>query len=701
LSPALAAEEAVLDNACVRIVMRDSRIVSLLDKVRSLEHVAAAAERLPGLFQIQWVRGVQHSGSLDATEMAARVERRAGGEVEWAFEHAQASVRVRVALAGTPGESHWSLAVTPKDNALTVGQVAFPVIATPAAAGGADKKYLLPLFEGRLRSVRSSSLWRSYPSDLFAQMTACLGPAGGFLLWTDDGEGQAKSFGFERREGASEFAVRHLMAYIPGQAWTMPYRTRLSFCGGAWQDAADIYRDWATSQPWSGVAVRARRDLPDLLRHPPLCLSTQLDKEEAETLPDRLSAWGRRFGAPIIYRPLGWEKHGNWVGVDYFPPALGERRFQELSARLQERGVTLAGFISGYRWVTGSKELDAEANDELARYFREHGGPQVCERTRDGELMDFYGPYGHRICRGTPFGQGFLPATARQLFNLGVPIIHDDQDHGPYPGGVESCFDRSHGHPLPCGPWSTSSTRNSLREIRAEAARRGLSDFLITKESCSELLNMDLHGYQARFFHESTTPDLVPLCQYLFHERIPAIFGWVTAGSRDTWDLAAMLVYGQIPSLAFWGGTAKRPEDVAPEGVRLLDDYFAAMKTYAKDYLLYGRMRRPLISNIPARRKDVAPANGNKKGKAQVVTLPLVIQSAWDGAAGQVGVFAVNVQPEPAVLRVPVPGAGAWQAEFYCGSTLERTQQVAPEGECVWHVAPGRLSAIVFKPMTE
>ncbi|MCX7015313.1 MAG: DUF6259 domain-containing protein, partial [Candidatus Sumerlaeota bacterium] len=469
---------------------------------KAIEHVTPVRGRTAGLFHIQWVKGIEPAGELDAVEMTSRVARRTPHEVELEFDHARATVRVRITLPETSGESHWSLSVKTKDPALALGHVAFPVLVTPSAAGAQEKQYLFPMFEGRLQAPRNPPLWRSYPAELFAQMTACLAPGGGFLLWTDDSEGNGKAFGFQRGEGTAAFAVRHQSTYAAGREWRMSYRTRISFCDGVWQDAAEIYRAWVTKQPWSGTAIRDRRDMPDLLKAPPLCLSTQLDKENLETLPQRLAAWGARFGAPIIYRPLGWGKYTNWVGIDYFPPAIGEERFRELTARLKARNIAMAGFISGYRWTTNLTTGRQGNNQALGRFFDEQKGELVCERMRHGKLLAFHaeGRDSYRICRGTEFGRQFLQATAGSLFDLGVPIIHDDQDHGPYPGGQESCFDLSHGHPVPAGPWSTAVTRDAFRQIRAEANRRGLKDFFLTKESCTELLNMDLHAYQARFF---------------------------------------------------------------------------------------------------------------------------------------------------------------------------------------------------------
>jgi len=509
-----------------------------------------------------------------------------------------------------------------------------------------------------------------------------------------------KAFGLTNRGSTADFGTRHLMPYEAGQAWKMPYRTRVTFCGGSWQEAAGVYREWATVQPWSNTPLRERQDVPELLRHPPLCISTQLDKEDLVDLPDRLAAWRERFAVPIVYRPLGWEKHGNWVGIDYFPPSIGEEPFRDLTAELKRRGIVVSGFISGYRWTTHSQRASRETNRQLADFFAAHDGDRVCERARDGQLLAFQaeGRDSHRVCRGTPFGRSFIPDTARSLFDLGVTTIHDDQDHGPYPDGTESCFDREHGHPVPCGPWSTEATRRSFQEIRAEAARRGLADFFLTKESCTDLLNMDLHAYQARFFHESSRPGLVPLAQYLYHDHIPVIFGWVTANSRSTWELAAMLVYGQIPSLAFWNADAQGPDAIPAEAVTLLEDYFAAMKAHARPFLLYGRMRPPLIVDAPVVRREIRQIRGRALRQPQELVKPLVIQSAWEDESGNVGVYAVNTQGRAITLKVQPPDDGRWRAVFYTGSARgEECDASAGEG-LSWCLEPGRVEAIVFRP---
>lgn len=576
-------EEITFQNASVRVVLKRGRITSLKDKIRSREHASPETDSSPGLFHIQFVKNALPAGKVDATEMACRLVRRTDNELEIEFEHPLATALVRLGQGESPGEMCWSISVQPKDPTLAIGRVAFPVVATPVTSNGQDKKYLSPLFEGRFLPLRqTSSNWRSYPSDVFAQMMACLSPGGGFLLWTDDGQGHVKAIGFDRLEKTTEFAVR-----------------------------------------------------------------------------------------------------------------------------LREQGIVIGGFISGYYWTTHREPGSPEQDRALADFFEEHDGLELCERTRTGELLasrredrDCY-----RLCRGTPFGRGFLQQTARSLFDLGVTVIHDDQDHGPYPDGIGSCFDASHGHPIPCGPWSTAVTRDALREIRAEAQRRGLKDFFLTKESCSELFNLELHAYQARFFHEDSKPGLVPLAQYLYHEHIPVIFGWVTAKNRSPWELGATLVYGQIPSLAFWDAPADQPNAIPAESTRLLEDYYGAMKTYAKPFLLYGRMRHPLIPDAPTVQREIRQIGIRKLPAPKTITVPSVIQSAWDDGHGNVGVFAVNTQDKPVVLKVQVPGEGRWRATFYMGAAKQSEAEIVaieksltPETSFDWTLPPLRLCGLIFNP---
>lgn len=677
LTPLAAAEETVLENATVRLVLRAGRLVSFQDKVRSVEHIAGGAEQLPGLFHIEWVKGILPSGALEATAMKARVVSREPGKVDLGFDHPQASVRVRFALAQTPGEIECFLSVEPRDGELSVARIDFPVIRTPNMASGKEKVCLLPYREGRLTplsqplSDEPKFAHFTYPKLLFAQMIACQGGTGGFLLWTDDQKGHTKEFGRDLEKDHSTFKIRHFSEYVPGSPRTIPYASRITCTGPEWQDAADVYRDWASRQPWCAVKLRDRKDIPAILKAPPVCASGQIDKEDLSALPDKLVAWRDQYQAPVIYRPLGWEKHGNWMGIDYFPTSVGDQIFQETAERLKREGIGIAGFISGYAWKTKlGKGEGSDANREetarlLEEHFRKNNGNGLCEQDRDGKLR---GP--SRICRGAELGKTFLQDTARRLMDLGVTVIHDDVDFGTFQFVSEGCFNPAHGHPIPCGTWEIDLTRKAFQEIGEEARKRGIKDFFLTKESYTELLIPEIHASQARFFKAVAEPHHVALAQHLYHDYIFSIFGWGCDHKPLSAQTAMLLVYGQIPCFPSWGKAISLPGNN-----RMVRDYYDAMKAHAKDFLMYGRMRRPLV-----------PAASR------------VIQSALDDDRGNTGVFAVNTQGQETAVQVPAPGPGEWKATFYNGATPQETRNITAGQVLDWRLPQGRLASIVLKP---
>jgi hypothetical protein len=506
-------------------------------------------------------------------------------------------------------------------------------------------------------------------------MIACLGKSGGFLFWTDDVKGHVKEFGRDYHKGNSTFAIKHFTPYAAGQSWDQAYQARITFTGPAWQDAADIYRAWTARQSWSAVKLKDRQDIPAILKAPPVCVSGQIDKEDLSALPGKLKAWGNQYQAPAIYRPLGWEKHGNWMGIDYFPVSVGDRRFRETADRLRNEGVAVAGFISGFAWKTrpgkgeGSDAIREATARLLEQHFREQNGNALCEQDRDGKVR---GPA--RVCRGTGFGQTFLQDTAKRLMDLGVSVIHDDVDYGTFQFTSEGCFNKAHGHPIPCGTWEIDTTRKAFQEIKEEAKRRGIKEFFITKEYYTELLNQDIHASQARFFKAANEPHHVPLAQYLFHEYVFSIFGWGCDNKPLSAQTAMLLVYGQIPCFPSWGNAIGKPGNN-----RMVMDYYEAMKTHAKEFLLFGKMRRPLATEDPSN--------------------PPIIQSAWDDDRGNVGVFAVNNQRKEVVLKVPLPGAGKWRGTFYLGESQQQTLTFAAGKTLEWRLPSGRLASVVLTPI--
>ena len=672
-----------LENSTTRLVIEGDRIISAYDKVRAVELVSPEAASLEGMLRVQLVDGTTLQTEVLASQMTWSVIASSSTSATLGFVHATLSGQVEIQLGSAPGEILWTVTVDPLTTPRSVARVDCPVFATSRTVGSTEKNYLLPYREGRSVPIQYTPDkingvvgWPPYPKLLFSQFIACLGSSGSFLLWADDSAGNVKSFGFTLPTSQSAlFAARHVMPYVTDATWQSSYHVRLTFSGPDWEDAADIYRDWVVTQPWVGTLLRQRTPAPFLIRDTPLGISADLPREDRATLVSRLDAWHQQFGVPILYRPLGWEKRGTWESPDYFPPALGEQPFKDLTAALTAAGMKNCEFISGYSW----KSIDA-------------GFPvsetSVCETTREGSLRS-----PKRICRGSAWGSNFLQDCASKVFDLGGNVFHDDVDFGTFSFEENACFDTTHGHPIPCGPWEIQATQAAFQEIRQDATQRGLTDFVLTKEYHTEMLNSYLDASQSRMFNWKTEPYYVPLALYLFHDRVPVTFGWVSGGSGYYWNWSAMIGYGQIPCLAFWSDDVGAPSGMSPKTTQLTQDYYNAIRAHAGDFLLKGTMRRPLItSGIPMQSNTV---------DGKTYEYPLVIQSVWEDGQGNVGLFVINTNTQTSAIpfTVHVPGTGEWwKATAFTGSTKGSEQELRTGQTMTWIPSPGRLCSIVFEP---
>ena len=704
VSPQISHSQTSLENAFVQLKIKDSKIVSLFDKKTNVEHVAGHGGALSDMFRIELVKGVNVDTVIKASEMRSRVIREASGRFEIEYTHSKAQAIIAAEINPNQGEIRWTIQAKPLDPALAVGSVSYPIIDTPQHDNGGVKRYLLPMYEGifPLLTERPKQGF-AYPGILFAQLIACIGQRSGFMLWTDDEKVNVKEFAYENRKtGRSVFSVTHRFPYVTGQPWVQPYQTRLSLTGPTWYDAADIYRDWVTSVPMLGRKLRDRRNDADasIIHRAPISIRQALPIDDAEVrnIPGKVKEWQKQLDAQFVMRGTQWEKHWPWFsGPDFFPPAMGEKAYRELAGELKKLNVTFLNDIHALIWAAGENSnlrrhkptTDAQVSriaKELEIYFVAHDGKKVCITERDGSLSSRTGNH-YQICRGTDFGKTYLLRNAERLIALGATGFHSDLDIGPLPNGIDGCFNPDHGHPIPCGPWSAEVARDNFAGIQALAEQRGIKNFLLTKEHCSESLVSVLDGYLSRPYYCIEMPQVRLLAQYLFHEYIsPTISG---SGSFEA--LAAQVVYGQPPGVAL-----DQPRDTV--SIPLLRDYCHAMKGKGKEFLLYGKMKRPVIEGIPTikvKPKDRSYVGTEVRQKSEM-DIPSVLHCVWEDGEGNIGIFAVNLEDAPIELRLPAQGDGPCNVTFDEGTPSAKQQKTEPGAILAWKVPPKQLSTAVF-----
>ncbi|NOY82849.1 MAG: hypothetical protein GXP31_17770 [Kiritimatiellaeota bacterium] len=707
------AYDVTWENETTAIRISDGCVTSLFDKSRRVEPVVQAPSVIRPMFRVILNKGLKKAHDVNSTRMRVSESSADRDELRLTFESEQVRAVVRVSPASDRAGLAWRINVTPLDPGLSVARVIFPMLHLRAPLGKelAEDRIILPYREGHLirdplRGVGANERLRTawpYPADMVGQFIGYFSNRAGCLLWTDDAEGRVKWFGFEREKNETGlvFFVDHRMPFEPGKGWQMPYNVRTSFFAKTWQAGAELYRAWAAKQFWCKTPFRDRDDISPVLHAPCLAISSSLRSENLDVLPHVLGGYIKRFKAPVVYRPLGWEKHGTWIGIDYFPPFPDEAKFRSFVAALKERGVYACAFISGLYWSTRVRGLAEEENAAIEAFYKKHRGADHAERLSNGKPLTFNhgGRRATRICRGTPLGRTILFDVSRRLLDLGITAIHDDQDQGPQPCGY-TCYDTSHGHLVPCGSWAAKTMLDTLARIKREGATRS-RDFFLTKEEDTELMNMVLSGYQTRNFARVTgylpgrPMQIMPVTQYLYHEYLPCVFGfagpWV-----DT--VARMLVSGQIPSIAFWGEGRVMPVDaLPPRTLMLLTDYYDVMRAYAKPFLLYGRMMAPLGMDIPTVRRKVGLPH--KRMKLEVDD-PLVITSAWRDVSGRIAVLAVNITNQPRSIRCITPkltGESVRVSRYVGARSALSRKRLKPGSPFSWTIPPYRLCAAVYE----
>lgn len=674
-----ATSQITLENSQIRLVTDGKHITSMYDKVREFEHISSDYTSANGIFGITYVNksNLQTISTVNAGSITnVSLQSSSDSHATYILDNNALTATVTVNLVENKPETFWSINVELKNESYAVSQVDFVRFRTPQKLDGVTKEFIEPSGEGLMRLLTQAiQYWRAYPGSQTMQLGIVNSTQNGFTMWTDDTKGNVKSFGYLNTGVSSNFAVRHYMPFN-NHIWQASYHTRVSLHGKDWQDGADIYREWVKDQYWCATPLRDRTDVSGLLHQSPLVISTQLNRETLSALPATLKAWSDKFGAPVIYRPLGWEKYGNWVGIDYFPVSIGETNFINLIANLKAIDITVSGFPQGYNWVKGIEDASPEINTALLNFYNENNGDVVARTQINGT------PYSSvnekritsYICRGSDYGRGHFQWITRELFNRGVTHIHDDGDHMTGLGGP--CHNPAHGHPVPYGTWETDVMNQVFSEVIAEAKSRNLDDFILSRENGYELQNMLLHGYQSRNFHIiSSRKNLRPLFLYLYHDYIPTIFGLATANSKRNVQMCAMLVYGQVPSIAFWNIAAAEPTTNVIDQITadVLKDYYDLMKTHGKDFLLYGKMLRPVITSAPG-----------------------TIHTSWEDDKGRTGVFAVDTLDVATSVELTVPGSGQKYMTIFTGSTAVSQSLVTGGQSYTWQIPKWRLCSIVF-----
>ncbi len=595
--------------------------------------------------------------------------------------------RVTVRCPARESLTYWSLTLKNRTS-WWIGHVQFPVVQVPfdnssnqnsshilwstadgALAGPVEPGMSIGPWGGK--EADTPEIWRSnnYPGEwTTTQLLAYYNDAGGLYVACDDPKGLPKFIDpFLERDGVT-MGVGHYPGTRGPSEYTLPYNVVIGTFHGDWYAAAEIYRDWASHQPFCAKKIGQRADSPKWLEDAPVGIAFPMrgqgdwDPPAAvnpeftpltNALPylDRLAT---ALKSPLMAIIFNWEKSGPWVQPEAFPPLGGEAAVREFMVKAKANGWHPVIYGDGLCWVTSQSNTQYDGMP----YFRAQQAESFMARKWDGSLLQDRWRWrkNYVACVGTEKGRQMVVDMTRRMAELGPDVVQQF-DQGP---GPRACYATNHGHPPVPGPWMTEAF-TGLIKADEDAARAGNPHMAMSCEGAPpETYLQDFQTWDGRV-------TVCPLFSFLYHEYANGHQGFYTHRTSDEAlraSVARALVTGYMVNFTLrdhgqieydWDQTWTR---AIPDQAAILDwaqrtNHFRA--SVARDYLIYGRMLRPWKVRGVAQR-DFG------YGKE-----PTVQSATWQAPDGRIGVVLANYADLPETPQVELEGSGSRHVILYTG----------------------------------
>ncbi len=600
---------------------------------------------------------------------------------------AQLPLDARVTVRCPLGETltYWSLELNNRTT-LWIGHIQFPMIEVPFD-NAANRNYSHILWsssDGDLagpvepsmsvgawggKDTDTPEIWRynNYPGEWTStQLMAYYNDAGGLYVACDDPKGLPKFIDpLLEKDGVTLGLGHYPGTRGPGET-KLPYHVVIGTFHGDWYAAAEIYRNWASQQPFCATKLNQRTDIPKWLADSPPAIAFPMrgqgdwDPPAAENpeytpltnaLPylDKLAA---ALESPLLPIVFNWENGGPWVQPDAYPPVGGEAAFREFMSKAKARGWHPMIYGDGLCWVTSQKNT----NYDGMPYFRAHDGESAVARKWDGSFLEDVWAWrkNYVTCLGTEKGRQMILNMTRRMAELGPDVVQQF-DQGP---GPRACYAANHGHPPVPGPWMAEAFDGLVKADMATARSVNPTVAMSCEGAPPETQLQNFQVWDAR----SRT---CPLYSFLYHEYANGFQGFYTNRLNDEAlraSVARALMTGYIIQFTLrdkglieydWDQTWTR---AVPDQAGFLDwakrgSHFRA--GVARDYLVYGRMLRPwTVSGVSQRNFGWGPE-------------PLVQSATWQAPDGGVGVVLANYGDLPESPRVELEGQGTRKFTIY------------------------------------
>lgn len=593
------------------------------------------------------------------------------------------SAKVTIRCPRNEALTYWSLEVD-NPTKMWIGHMQFPIVEVPFDSNPTEtnRSYILSsLYDGVLSSpvtpttvigswrrprISSPEMWRgtNYPRECTAQLLAYYNNFGGLYIACEDAKGLPKLISPVIERDGVTMGLGHYPGTQGPVKTKLAYEVALGTFRGDWHTAAEIYRNWATRQPFASRKLIERSDIPKWLLQPLVGVAFPMrgqgdwdppakinpEYSPATNALPYLDKLAKEFNTPLLPIVFNWEHAGPWVQPEAYPPVGGETGMKKFMKASKAKGWHPVLYGNGINWVAGQKNTGYNGME----YFRSHGGESAVSRRWDGGIM--VGDSWRKVyptCVATEPARKMILGMTRGMAELGPDVIQQF-DQGV---GAIHCYATDHGHPPVPGPWMTEAFGSLLKEDNKVARSLNPSVAVSSEGAPPEVYLQDFQLWDARIGGGGSLN--CSLYSFIYHEYLPSHAGFYLNSVNDEAlraSVARAFVKGYMLNftlrnkgqIAFeWNHIWDR---AIPDQKAILD--WAKRATHfrtgaARDFLVFGQMQRPWnIKGVPARDYGYGPE-------------PLVQSATWKAPDGRMGVTLANYSDVKEGLSVELPGDGA------------------------------------------
>jgi len=619
------------------------------------------------------------------------------------FDGAELKVRVVIRLSKGERLSAWDITV---DNGTPylLDHIDFPnlTVKNDLIATGGSGHVFWPAQEGCLiedMRIREEGGWLryqpieypfigwggQYPNSVQMQFMAYYNDNGGLYLATHDDRCYPKAFEFHRvNDDAIKLDLRLFTGGAAKGGYTLPYHVIVGVFDGDWFDAADIYRCWVESSDMKlPPKIADNETLPDWFFSSPVVITYPVRgvRDLGDQTPNKLfpytnaiqyiDRYAEAFGSPIMALLMHWEGSAPWAPPYVWPPYGGEKMYGDFVNALHEKGNLAGLYASGIGYTLHS---NTDPSYDMTDEFEREGLSKVMKIAPDGTLAtngvcagNYAQRTGYDMCPANDFVKQVAAGQIAEIVNSKTDYIqYFDQNLG---GGAYHCYGTEHGHSYGPGLWLIEEMAALYDNCRSIIHHAGKQCLIGCEAAAAEPFMPYLLFNDARATINLAAGRPVPAYAYVYHEYVnnfmgnqngvshminmeksPANFLQRLAYAFCAGDLLTVIIRDDGEMIWDWGGSWTVPGPDRQQTVQLINNLCGWRQGLGKDYLIYGRMVKPLPIEGARHVPMITRAAGRE------IPFESVFTSSWLLPDGRKAQFVVNYLPEYQTVTVDASG---------------------------------------------